>query len=69
MVFNDVHKLENHKMASGTFKLNSRFFTRDKLKTNPHRLSLNEQVSRPTILRYLNEENIDISLAMYFMQF
>jgi hypothetical protein len=45
-------------MASGTFRLNGRFFDRDKLAhndTNPHRLSLDERVSRPTILKYLQE--------------
>ncbi len=47
-------------MASGRFRLNRRFFSEDKLKdTNPHRLSLEEKVSRPTILRYLREEDVD----------
>lgn len=46
-------------MASGRFRLNRRFFSEDKLKTNPHRLSLDEKVSRPTILRYLREDDVD----------
>jgi len=49
------------KMASGRLRLNRRFFSEDKLKdTNPHRLSLEEKVSRPTILRYLREDDVDV---------
>ena len=46
-------------MSSGTFRLNGRFFNEDKLKMNMHRLSLEEKVSRPTIVRYLRDEDID----------
>ncbi|MBK6325598.1 MAG: hypothetical protein KA362_14840 [Chloroflexi bacterium] len=47
-------------MASGHIRLNRRFFSEDKLRnTNPHRLSLDEKISRPTILRYLREDNVD----------
>ncbi len=48
-------------MASGSFRLNACFFDENKLKekgTNPHRLSLNERVSRPTILKYLRNEDV-----------
>lgn len=51
---------ENTKVASGKFRLNARFFDEDKLKTNMHRLSLLEQISRPTIARYLREQDVDI---------
>lgn len=40
-------------MASGYVRLNGRFFTEDKLKINKHKLSQTEQVSYPTVLKYL----------------
>lgn len=50
-------------MANARLVLNRRFFSEDKLKqneTNPHRLSLDGKVSRPTILRYLREDGVDM---------
>ena len=50
------------KVASGRFRLNRRFFDAEKLKandTNPHRLSLEEKVSRPTVLKYLKANDVD----------
>lgn len=46
-------------MASGRFRLNGRFFDESKLRTNMHRLSLEERVSRPTIVKYLRGEDVD----------
>lgn len=49
-------------MASGKFRLNRSFFDADKLQaneTNPHRLSLDEKVSRPTVLKYLKADDVD----------
>jgi hypothetical protein len=50
---------ENQQLASGTFRLNGRFFDEDKLKMNMHRLSLEEKVSRPTIVKYLRDRDVD----------
>lgn len=42
------------KMASGTVRLNRRFFREDNLRgINKHQLSQDEKVSYPTLLRYL----------------
>lgn len=52
----------SEKVASGKFRLNRRFFDAEKLKandTNPHRLSLDEKVSRPTVLKYLKAEDVN----------
>ena len=52
----------NSKVASGRFRLNRDFFDAEKLKandTNPHRLSLDEKVSRPTVLKYLKADDVD----------
>lgn len=52
----------SEEMASGSFRLNRSFFDAGKLKangTNPHRLSLDEKVSRPTVLKYLNAEGVE----------
>lgn len=40
-------------MASGYVRLNSRFFDEGKLRMNKHRLAQTEQVSYPTVLKYL----------------
>lgn len=42
------------KMASGAFRLKGRFFHKDKLKVNRHKLSQREGVSYPTLLRYMD---------------
>lgn len=42
-------------VTSGTFRLKSRFFDENKLRINKHQLSLREQVSYPTVLRYLRQ--------------
>lgn len=55
-----IHGVEQSKVASGKFRLNARFFDENKLQTNMHRLSLVEQISRPTIARYLRERDVDI---------
>lgn len=43
-------------VASGAFRLKSRFFRSDKLRVNKHRLSQQERVSYPTLLRYLDKD-------------
>ncbi len=45
-------------VASGYVRLNSRFFSSDRLKTNKHKLSQTEQVSYPTVLKYLSGDDI-----------
>lgn len=46
-------------VASGSFRLKSRFFHKGKLQDNMHRLSQREGVSYPTLLRYLNQPEND----------
>ena len=47
-----------NQVASGYVRLNSRFFDEAKLKMNKHRLSQSEQVSYPTVLKYLGDGDI-----------
>lgn len=47
------------KVATGAFRLKSRFFHTDKLKVNRHQLSQREGVSYPTLLRYLSQPEDD----------
>lgn len=42
-------------VATGAFRLKGRFFHSDKLKVNKHQLSQRENVSYPTLLRYLGQ--------------
>ena len=44
-------------MTSGSFRLNRRFFEEKKLVINKHRLSLEEQVSYPTLLKYISSKD------------
>lgn len=43
-------------VTSGFIRLNRHFFDEGKLVINKHKLSLTEQISYPTILRYLARE-------------
>ena len=45
-------------VASGYVRLNGRFFDETKLKMNKHRLAQSEQVSYPTVLKYLSDDDI-----------
>lgn len=45
-------------VASGSFRLNRRFFDEGNLKINKHRLSQREAVSYPTIHRYVYREEL-----------
>lgn len=44
-------------VATGSFRLKGRFFHGDKLRINKHKLSQQEGVSYPTLLRYLNQSD------------
>ena len=46
-------------VASGTIRLNGRFFDASRLKMNKHQLSQLERVSYPTVLKYLGEDDIN----------
>jgi hypothetical protein len=46
----------SNKVASGTFRLNGRFFDDKKLAMNKHKLALSEQVSYPTIHKYISRD-------------
>lgn len=48
----------NQHVASGYVRLNGRFFDENKLKMNKHRLAQSEQVSYPTVLKYLSDPDI-----------
>jgi hypothetical protein len=41
-------------MASGSVRLNARFWSGENLKMNKHKLSQQGQISYPTVLKYLN---------------
>jgi hypothetical protein len=41
-------------MASGSVRLNARFWSDENLKINKHKLSQQGQISYPTVLKYLN---------------
>jgi len=47
----------NDKVASGTFRLNGRFFDEKNLAMNKHQLALSEQVSYPTIHKYISRDD------------
>lgn len=48
-------------VASGYVRLNGRFFNENKLIMNRHRLAQSEQVSYPTVLKYLGgDEDIRV---------
>lgn len=54
-------------VASGTVRLNSRFFDEDNLVINKHKLSQTEQVSYPTVLKYISngEMNGDYDIRQF----
>ena len=48
-------------VASGTVRLNGRFWTETNLRMNKHRLSQQGRISYPTVLKYLNTPT-DVSM-------
>lgn len=46
-------------VASGSVRLNSRFFDESKLVINKHRLSLTEKVSYPTVHKYIYRKDLN----------
>lgn len=44
-------------VASGTIRLNRRFFDEGNLVINKHKLSQTEQISYPTVLKYLTRKS------------
>lgn len=46
-------------VASGTIRLNRRFFDEGNLVINKHKLSQTEQVSYPTVMKYITRKGAD----------
>lgn len=46
-------------VTSGSVRLNRRFFDEKNLKINKHKLSQTEQISYPTVLKYIYREDLN----------
>lgn len=56
-----LHEDKSKKVTTGYLRLKGDTFTEDNLVKNRHQLSLDEKVSYPTLLRYLDASGKDIT--------